>query len=97
MGCFVHVILLGVGCFVSLQKNMWWFLSTYNKMDVGGFVLGIVTCTSKLAELVMGIYILCSTSCYLGSYAMSQFQFNHYFLYNFHVIHNLETVHVTTA
>ena len=38
MGCFVHVILLGVGCFVSLQKNMWWFLSTFNKMDVGGYV-----------------------------------------------------------
>ena len=41
MGCFVHVILLGVGCFVSLQKNMWWFLSTYNKMDVGGYVRGV--------------------------------------------------------
>ena len=41
MGCFVHVILLGVGCFVSLQKNMWWFSSTYNKMDVGCFVRGV--------------------------------------------------------
>ena len=41
MGCFVHVILLGMGCFVSLQKNMWWFLSTYNKMDVGGYVRGV--------------------------------------------------------
>ena len=41
MGCFVHVILLGVGCFVSLQKNMWWFLSTYNKMDMGGYVHGV--------------------------------------------------------
>ena len=41
MGCFVHVILLGVGCFVSLQNNMWWFLSTYNKMDVGGYVRGV--------------------------------------------------------
>ena len=41
MGCFVHVILLGVGCFVSLEKNMWWFSSTYNKMDVGGYVRGV--------------------------------------------------------
>ena len=41
MGCFVHVILLGVGCFVSLQKNMWWFSSTYNKIDVGGYVRGV--------------------------------------------------------
>ena len=41
MGCFVHVILLGMGCFVSLQKNMWGFLSTYNKMDVGGYVPGV--------------------------------------------------------
>ena len=40
MGCFVHVILLGVGCFVSFKKNMWWFSSTYNKMDVGGYVRG---------------------------------------------------------
>ena len=30
MGCFVHLILLGVGCFVSLQKNMRCFLSTCN-------------------------------------------------------------------
>ena len=41
MGCFVHVILLRVGCFVSLKKNMWWFSSTYNKMDVGGYVRGV--------------------------------------------------------
>ena len=41
MGCFVHVILSGMGCFVSLQKNMWWFLSTLNKMDVGGYVRGV--------------------------------------------------------
>ena len=30
-----------VGCFVSLEKNMWWFLSTYTKMDVGGYVRGV--------------------------------------------------------
>ena len=50
MGCFVHVILLDVGCFVSLQKNMWWFLSTCNKMDVGCFVRGVFcpyTCPSN--------------------------------------------------
>ena len=41
MGCFVHVKLLGVGCFVSLRENMWWFSSTYNKMDVGCFVRGV--------------------------------------------------------
>ena len=23
------------------KKNMWWFLSTYNKMDVGGYVRGV--------------------------------------------------------
>ena len=47
MGCFVHVILLGVGCFVSLQKNMWWFSSTYNKMDGGCFVRGVFCPTLK--------------------------------------------------
>ena len=53
MGCFVHLILLDVGCFVSLQKNMWWFLSTYNKMDVGGYVRGVF-CPYTL-------YFCCST------------------------------------
>ena len=48
MGCFVHVILLGVGCFVSLQKNMWWFLSTFNKMDVGGYVRGVFCPYTKI-------------------------------------------------
>ena len=54
MGCFVHVILLGVGCFVSLQKNMWWFLSTYNKMDVGGYVRGVFcpyTITQQISRI----------------------------------------------
>ena len=41
MGCFVHVKLLGVGCFVSLKKKTWWFLSTYTKMGVGCFVRGV--------------------------------------------------------
>ena len=50
MGCFVHVILLGVGCFVSLQKNMWWFSSTYNKMDVGCFVRGVFCPTLKISN-----------------------------------------------
>ena len=60
MGCFVHVILLGVGCFVSLQKNMWWFLSTYNKMDMGGYVRGVFcpytkkTQTRSRTKIIMG-------------------------------------------
>ena len=29
MGCFVHIILLGVGCFVSLQKNVVVFVHIY--------------------------------------------------------------------
>ena len=54
MGCFVHVILLGVGCFVSLQKNMWWFSSTYNKMDVGCFVRGVFCPTLSAATATLG-------------------------------------------
>ena len=40
-GCFVHVILLGVGVLSAFKKKCGVFLSTYNKMDVGCFVRGV--------------------------------------------------------
>ena len=58
MGCFVHVILLGVGCFVSLQKNMWWFSSTYNKMDVGGYVRGVF-CPYTHSDNATEFFLMC--------------------------------------
>ena len=47
MGCFVHVILLGVGCFVSLQKNTWWFSSTYNNGRGGLCPWGVLSVYQK--------------------------------------------------
>ena len=36
MGCFVHVILLGLGCFVSLQKTCGGFRPPITKWTWGG-------------------------------------------------------------
>ena len=69
MGCFVHVVLLGVGCFVSLQKNMWWFLSTYNKMDVGGYVRGVFCPYTDLCRSWSGSQIVVFS--YEGSHVFS--------------------------
>ena len=40
MGCFVHVILLGVGCFVSLQKTCGGFRPPITKWTCGVLSVG---------------------------------------------------------
>ena len=41
MGCFVHIILLGVACFVSLQKHAVVFVHVYQNGWGGGYVRGV--------------------------------------------------------